>query len=204
MTYKVKIIDNLPDWDKINKAEISYAGWGTSYVPETYAQLVYQNGEGFHLKMTCKESNPKAVYTKYMDEVYKDSCMEFFVIVSGERYLNIEMNSNGAMLSAIGADRNKRTPVSEIIGKYSEASAFPIKAEKTADSWSLTVFISNDAISKIFGIDTSMLKAGYAMRGNFYKCGDETESEHYVMWNPVKTENPDYHRPEFFGELILE
>jgi len=24
---------------------------------------------------------------------------------------------------------------------------------------------------------------------------------HYVTWNPVGTEQPDYHRPEYFGEL---
>ncbi|HPH75320.1 MAG TPA: carbohydrate-binding family 9-like protein, partial [Bacteroidales bacterium] len=24
---------------------------------------------------------------------------------------------------------------------------------------------------------------------------------HFVTWNPVGTEKPDYHRPEFFGIL---
>jgi hypothetical protein len=39
--------------------------------------------------------------------------------------------------------------------------------------------------------------------GNFYKCADATDQPHYVSWNPIKTEKPDFHRPEFFGEIYL-
>jgi hypothetical protein len=37
--------------------------------------------------------------------------------------------------------------------------------------------------------------------GNFYKCADDTAFKHYLSWNPILTPNPDFHRPEFFGEL---
>ncbi|NLC78654.1 MAG: hypothetical protein GX683_02870, partial [Ruminococcaceae bacterium] len=26
----------------------------------------------------------------------------------------------------------------------------------------------------------------------------------YGCWNAVETESPDFHRPEFFGELVIE
>ena len=41
------------------------------------------------------------------------------------------------------------------------------------------------------------------MRGNFYKCGDLTQQEHYLAWNRVACAEPDFHRPEFFGELVF-
>jgi hypothetical protein len=44
---------------------------------------------------------------------------------------------------------------------------------------------------------------GLKMTGNFYKCGDALESPHYLCWNHIKTEQPDYHRPEYFGELLF-
>jgi hypothetical protein len=47
------------------------------------------------------------------------------------------------------------------------------------------------------------LEKGLRLQGNFYKCGDETETPHYLVWNNIEWEKPDYHRPEFFGELIL-
>ena len=54
-----------------------------------------------------------------------------------------------------------------------------------------TVFIFNKGLnfSKLFS------------RANFYKCGDNTTKKHYLTWNPVKTKNPDFHRPEYFGLL---
>jgi hypothetical protein len=42
------------------------------------------------------------------------------------------------------------------------------------------------------------------LRANFYKCADNTRIPHYVSWNPIEVASPDFHRPEFFGELLLE
>ncbi|MDE6137165.1 MAG: hypothetical protein K2F97_06800, partial [Muribaculaceae bacterium] len=42
------------------------------------------------------------------------------------------------------------------------------------------------------------------MRGNFYKCASATSQPHYLSWNPIDTPEPDFHRPEFFGKLILQ
>ena len=39
---------------------------------------------------------------------------------------------------------------------------------------------------------------------NFYKCGDDTTKPHYISWNPVKSINPDFHRPEHFGILNFQ
>ncbi len=40
-------------------------------------------------------------------------------------------------------------------------------------------------------------------RGNFYKCGDETKSEHYGMWNNIDSPKPNFHLPECFGDFIF-
>jgi hypothetical protein len=41
------------------------------------------------------------------------------------------------------------------------------------------------------------------LRGNCYKCGDLTEQEHYLSWNPVTSEHPCFHRPQDFGRLVF-
>ena len=33
------------------------------------------------------------------------------------------------------------------------------------------------------------------------KCGDDLTVPHFLSWNPIKTEKPDFHRPEFFGTV---
>ena len=41
------------------------------------------------------------------------------------------------------------------------------------------------------------------MRANFYKCADATSEPHYLSWAPIDTPQPDFHRPEFFGDITL-
>ena len=199
--YKVKILEKRPeDWSQIDKAEINECVWLFDYKPYSFAQLVFIKDEGFLVKITCFEKDPKAVHEGFYSHVYKDSCLEMFAIYdnSSDKYVNIEMNSIGASLASVGAERHERTPIDKIIGK-----PFPVKAVKNEEKWSVEAFISLSDLNKIYGVSKDVFKEGYEFKGNFYKCGDETEIEHYVMWNRVETEKPDYHRPEFFGKFIL-
>lgn len=41
------------------------------------------------------------------------------------------------------------------------------------------------------------------MRGNFFKCAEKSEHPHYGCWAPVDLPRPDFHSPDYFGELIL-
>jgi hypothetical protein len=45
---------------------------------------------------------------------------------------------------------------------------------------------------------------GKEIKANFYKCGDELQTPHFLSWNPIKIEKPDFHRPDFFGTLEFE
>ena len=36
---------------------------------------------------------------------------------------------------------------------------------------------------------------------NFYKCGDKLQTPHFLSWNPIDLEKPNFHCPEFFGML---
>ena len=58
--------------------------------------------------------------------------------------------------------------------------------------WSLTVAIPFEQIGFIPQKD-EMLEA------NFYKCGDETVTPHYLSWNLIQSDKPNFHLPEFFG-----
>ena len=197
MNYIIPVEKEI-DFSRAEKAMISNYKWTEGYAPEAYAQLICILGRGFALRMTCKETNPKAVYTKYNDPVYKDSCMEFFASFNPEsnKYMNFEMNSNGAFLAAVRTERANKTPIDTL------APLPEVKAVHTEDGWSVEVFFSNELIGALFGKDS--FKSGESFKGNFYKCGDETEIPHFGMWSPIENEKPDFHRPEFFGTFTIE
>ena len=189
------------NWNDIPAASIDNFFWYEGHTPATTAKLVFVEDFGFILRMTCAETNPKAVYTQYNEPVYTDSCMEFFCDYLGDgRYINMEMNSLGTLLSCIGADRNARTPVADLSG----GELFDVTGEVCDGYWQVTASIPASLLCKILGVDSIPFGKGYTLRGNFYKCGDETEVVHFGMWNPVRTEKPDFHRPEYFGTLAID
>ena len=63
--------------------------------------------------------------------------------------------------------------------------------------WRVTLLIPFHLI----GVDPEALPE--KLRANFYKCGDCTAHPHFLSWSPIDTPNPDFHRPDFFGELLL-
>ncbi|MBQ9150913.1 MAG: hypothetical protein IJX72_01585 [Clostridia bacterium] len=188
-------------WDTVPVAQVDNFFWYEGHTPKTTAQLVYVEGEGFLLRMVCAEVDPKATYRNYNEHVYKDSCMEFFCDWLGDgRYINMEMNCLGTLLSCIGPDRHDRTPIADLSG----GAIFPVTGEVGNSFWAVTATIPTSLLCKILGVDRISFGKGYTFRGNFYKCGDETAVIHYGMWNPIGTEKADFHRPEYFGTLVIE
>lgn len=196
--YHIKTCDCVC-FEEAPKAEIACYKWVEGYTPKAFAQLIYVKDLGFALHMEAYEFDPKAVYTVYNQDVYKDSCLEFFVNFNPEQplYINFEMNANGAFLSALRPGRKGKKPIHEIL---SDLPA--VRAEKHEDHWCVDAFFTLAQIETLFG--KSVFAAGDVIKGNFYKCGDETPIPHFGMWSPVEVDQPDFHRPEFFGTLIIE
>ncbi len=139
----------------------------------------------------------KAVYTKDQDPVWQDSCVEFFVR-HGDIYRNFEFNSIGVCLSAFGEGRQGRISLDKEsmaqILRFPSLSSESLPEEGTTASWNLTVAIPLELIG---------LEPGDRFMANFYKCGDETAIPHYISWSEIGTDTPDFHRPEYFGQVEL-
>lgn len=165
---------------------------GTIAMSESYLAVTFRV-RGLDLRATALEDNGRS---------WEDSCVEFFVSDPYDgSYYNFELTAIGSLL----ADKKKTRADSE---RFSEAKLSRIiryttlerKAYDESDSvfsWSVVMMIPFDLIGFEKG------KVPVSIRGNFYKCGDKTAHPHYLSWNPIKTPRPDFHRPEFFGELIL-
>ena len=188
--------------DKKDFLMINTINWmGYEYKPDVRLAVAYSDNEIF-LKYYIKESYCKAEKTVTNEMVCEDSCVEFFVSPEDDGiYYNLEFNPIGTCLLGTGYDRASSRRVNpEIVSKIrrltSEGSE-PFK-EKTGDNaWTITIAIPFEVF---FRHKIKDLK-GKTFRANFYKCGDKLTVPHYVTWSPVGTQEPDYHRPEYFGML---
>ena len=132
---------------------------------------------------------------------WEDSCVEVFIQDPEDgNYYNFEINALGKVLACKGPERHNRTPrpVEEMedILRFSQVEGGPIE-EEGIHTWRVGVIIP----FYLIGIDPENLPR--SIKANFYKCGDKTAHPHFLSWSPVETPKPDFHRPEFFGELIL-
>ncbi len=211
-TYIIKRLDekckrSCGIWDDIPVAYIDNFRWDENgYRPVTEVKLFYSESH-FHILFKVYEQEPRVTYYNMNDPVYKDSCVEFFFNPTpgpDKRYLNFEMNAAGTLLLSIGEDRNHRSRVNDL-----DPGIFKIKTfngttlEKAETSfWTLEYSIPFDFINKYF--KEFYPESGRRIAANFYKCGDDTKLPHFGCWNPINCPSPDFHRPEFFGMLLLE
>lgn len=174
-----------------------------SYKPEVSFRIGH-NSSQIWLSYEIKENHIRALETRTNGDVYKDSCVEFFISPDGNNYYNFEFNCIGTIHQAYGPDRNNRRFVDpEIIQSIEIESSLgnqPFKEKSGNFSWELMVKIPVQIFQFTNLNSFNKLKA----TANFYKCGDETTLPHYVTWNPVKTDEPDYHQPKFFGKVLFE
>ena len=144
----------------------------------------------------------RAVYEKDGSPVYQDSCMEFFVKrPTDEHYINFEFNCIGTCDASFRLSREEKTDLTPdqlaSIRRYPSLPKVSFKEKAGFHGWSLLVIIPFELI----GLEKNHLPE--KLLGNFYKCADATASPHYLSWSPIETEQPDFHRPEFFGELMF-
>lgn len=184
--------------------QIDTINWSAfSYKPQVTFRIGHTGSE-IWLKFYVVEKHIRAVETRTNGDVYKDSCVEFFIAFDDKNYYNFEFSCIGTRHLSFGPGRGNRTRISPEIVEQIEIEPSlgnkPFEAKSGNFTWEMMIRIPVNC----FAFNTMHALDNATANANFYKCGDSTAEPHFVTWNPVKTENPDYHRPEFFGKIQFE
>ncbi|MFK5973366.1 MAG: carbohydrate-binding family 9-like protein [Flavobacteriaceae bacterium] len=175
------------------------------YQPDVAFRIAHSNNQ-IWLKFYITEENILAERTATNSATHKDSCVEFFIDTQQDgNYYNFEFNCIGTTHLAYGPNVGSREFISpelikEKIKIKSTLGEEPFGERTGGHSWEMTVIIP----SEIFIHDEEIQLSNFKANANFYKCGDDTSIEHYLSWNPVKSEHPNFHQPSFFGTLVFE
>ena len=164
------------------------------------------SGKAVQLEWTVSEQTVRALQGTPGGEVYEDSCVEFFFQPSpgDPHYYNFEWNAIGKLCVSWRTGRFDPEPapssVYEMVKAEASCGSVPFAERPSDGPWTLKLEIPAEALWRSGLKSFSGLKA----RANFYKCGDGLTVPHFVTWSPVSTEKPDYHRPEFFGDIEFD
>lgn len=174
----------------VNWPEYSYSPDVTVYIAssDTALCLLYKVKEEHVLGAVLENNGP----------VWEDSCVETFIKDPvGDGYYNIEVT---CIATKLAAHRLSRTEFelfdAESISRIRCFSTLPhTQTDLSNKEWMVGEIIPFASL----GLE----KAPESLKVNFYKCGDKCRQPHFLSWSPIDLPTPNFHCPEFFGEISL-
>lgn len=190
----------------ISYTSISNVNWPNEFPYKPKVEFAAAHtGDALLLHYRVEEQSVRAVAVKDHEHIWEDACVEFFVmpVEADELYYNIECNCTGKLIVAVGEGRDGRKPapaeVMRKIDRWASLGTEPFDVRNEPTKWEVALRVP---ITTFFKHKFESFE-GLVAKGNVYKCGDNLPVPHFISWSPIKTENPDFHRPEFFGQMIF-
>ena len=199
-------IEEVGDFLELEAEKYSIAGrtWADEYPyhPVTIF-TIGRSDSAIFIDFFVRGNYLRAVNYKNNSPVADDSCVEFFMkLPDSKEYWNFEFNCIGTVNASHRVERTSPTRLTDeeisTIRRYASCGTRPFEEMEGIFAWNLTVAIPFSLV----GIDPGNLPQ-YIL-GNFYKCGNKLPRRHYLSWAPVRTPAPDFHRPEFFDDIVFD
>lgn len=189
--------------DRGARADISHVNWPevSSYRPMAAFSAAFSR-RYLYIDFLTRCNYLRAVNTADQSPVSQDSCVEFFIDPRGDgHYWNFEFNCIGAINASHRSERPNPTRLTSdelaTVRRYPSCGTRPFCEIEGLFTWNLLVAIPLD----LMGLDGDSMPAH--VKANFYKCASATSEPHYLSWSPIDIEKPDFHRPDFFGDVYF-
>ena len=186
--------------DKLVPHLIACVNWAEyDYAPQVTVRVAHSD-DALAIMFEVEEEHLLAANAEDNGSVWEDSCVELFIDnPTGEGYYNFEVNAIGTLLAAFRLSRSKAVHFSsEMLGQVRRFCHFehkPIDIRKQT-TWRVALQIP----FSLLGVESMPPE----LRVNLYKCGDCLLQPHYLSWSPITLDKPNFHCPEFFGEIIFD
>ena len=161
----------------------------------TPSLLLHYRVEEDSIRALCAEDNGR---------VWTDSCVEMFLSPHPDdgSYYNLECNCIGTVLLGYHDGRGNKLHASADlmagISRWSSLGRLPFAERKADGPWQVALVVP---LTSYWMECDEWFGEGAVIRGNFYKCGDELSKPHFLSWAPIVWEKPNFHLPQFFGQL---
>lgn len=186
--------------------QINHCNWPEQYpyTPDAKFRIAHCS-DGIMLQFDVSENAIRATEDDN-GRIWEDSCVEMFIIpdITAQVYYNLECNCAGRLLLGAGCDRHDRlradTATRSLIKRYADLGDTLFGECTGKHYWQISLYIPVEAL---FTSHISMIDGLHGL-ANFYKCGDKLPQPHFLSYAPVKTDKPDFHRPEYFIPILFE
>jgi hypothetical protein len=195
------------EWMKIPHGEIAnFMGTVPDFKPVVRFKMMYDE-ENLYVIFRVNDRFIRCITDKINGPVWEDSCVEFFFSPDRdfpEKYFNLEMNCGGTALMHYNtiAKEERVEIIPDDIKKIRIAHTMPVLTDPELIepvSWTNEYKIPLEMISGYSPITHPGPNVRW--RANFYKIAENNSNPHFMTWSPVINDIPDFHIPQFFGEI---
>ena len=179
-----------PAWQAAETVDVkNFRPESGEHRPKTSVRLLHDR-QGIHGLFQVRDRYVRCVRTTYGSEVWKDSCVEFFIEPRpGRGYFNFEFNCGGAFLC------NHIVDPTRLPGGFKQATRLPetvVRQVRVRASlprlvdpeiagpvdWALQFFIPFALLENYLGPLGDV--SGQTWRGNFFKCAEDNSHPHWA------------------------
>ena len=197
-------------WEGAERAAVDQYPWRKpedSAPPRVEARVLYSS-DALYVRFHVLERSIVARTVDYQGPVCTDSCIEFFVSTGGAEYLNFEINCIGTLLLfRCGPNRQFSPIAAERVGGVRIATSLPkgraIPEPEPGPAEGYVVEYSIPFALFCEQTGCAVPRPGTVWKGNFYKCCDRGLEPAWGTWSPVGTPRPDFHCPQYLGEVLF-
>lgn len=186
--------------DAHERRPIRHAPWSAgAKQPQASFALAYGTDD-IYLKYYVNEHTLKAEYSKFNDPVFEDSCVEFFIAFDDDAsYYNLEFNCMGTSRAQYGQHKTGRTFIPVNLLKTIRHQTLVKSTVVGNIQWELTLCIPKT----IFKFHPALSLEQSKAKVNLFKCGDGLPEPHFLCWNRIEAQQPEFHLSRFFKEITF-
>jgi hypothetical protein len=174
-----------------------------TFHPITEVKMQYDTGN-LYIIFRVQDRYTRSIMTEIDGPVWKDGAVEFFFCPDTnqqERYFNLEINCGGTPLLGYNSVRPTPDDIRSIrIAHSLPAVVDPELAGPT--TWTIECRIPLSMLAKYGGITKP--GPGVSWKANFCKIAENNSNPHHMTWSPINAPNPNFHMPQFFGQLQFD
>ncbi|MEP7106848.1 MAG: carbohydrate-binding family 9-like protein [Ferruginibacter sp.] len=194
-------------WRSVKPVELTnYMGQIPPFRPTVHTKMMYDE-DNLYIIFQVNDCFVRSIIEEYNGPVSTDACVEFFFspfpdIPGG--YFNLEVNAGGTPLMAyhIFPQKEFQQFSDEDLKKIEIAHSLPKKVDPeiaTPVTWTVEYKLPLSLLEKFSSIIRP--KSGVTWRANFYKTASKSSNPHYITWSFVDNPVPNFHLPQFFGQI---
>jgi hypothetical protein len=185
-------------WSRVPAVALRRAQDGADPLQATRVRMAYDVG-ALLLRFDCDDRDIWATHSRRDAPLWEEEVVELFV-APGENdpsdYVEIEINPLGAIFDARVTNPEGRRESMRVDATWNAVGLVAVVGRRSPQTWSAEI-----------EIPWSDLCGGApprVWRANFFRIERPRDGNHeFSCWSPTFADPPDFHKPRYFGRLVL-